>query len=62
MDSKTTTLIEALRCLAKSAETDDCVLQAALYEAASRMQEMREYIAKDDPCDDDLGKWERLTS
>lgn len=62
MESKTTTLIEALRKLAMTAQTEDGVVEAALNEAAGRMQEMREYIAKDDPCDDDLGRWNVMTS
>lgn len=62
MESKTTTLIEALRALARTAETDDGVVESALNEAASRMQEMREYIAKEQPHWDQVEQWRRITS
>lgn len=62
MESKTTTLIEALRRLAVLADTNDGVVEAALNEAASRMQEMREYIAREQPHNDQREQWERLTS
>lgn len=62
MESKTTTLIEALRKLASTAQTDDGVVEAALNEAASRMQEMREYIAKEQPHGDQVEQWRRITS
>lgn len=62
MESKTTTLIEALRALARTAETDDGVVESALNEAAGRMQEMRDYIAKEQPHWDQVEQWRRLAS
>ena len=62
MESKTTTLIEALRKLAMTAQTEDGVVEAALNEAAGRMQEMREYIAKEQPHRDQVEQWRRITS
>ena len=45
-----------------TAQTEDGVVEAALNEAAGRMQEMREYIAKEQPHRDQVEQWRRITS
>ena len=46
MNSSTKTLIEALRILARDIESDDWVANAAIGEAADRLEQQQDYIKR----------------